>query len=473
MIDLELIRTKPEWVHEQLRKLNDDDAHKHVDAVVALDAERRQLITRGQQFKEARNVFSKGAGKLRGDKNLGDAVKIAAAAAVSAAVAGGDVDKARAYLDAPHTAPAARETDVQQAFDTLFGTLKAFNTQIDEIDERLREVEAQLETHLLWIPNMPHETTPVGASEAENIPHPPEGEFRQFDFSPKAHWDLGPELDIIDFERGVKIAGSRFYIIKKNGAKLYRAMINFLLDHHAGRGYEEVYLPFMVKEEALYGSAQFPKFTDVVYKDTDAELYMVPTAEVPLTNMYAGEILDENALPLKYAAHTPCFRREKMSAGRDVRGIKRVHQFEKVELYKFTAPETSYDEMEEMVQTVESALRQLKIPFRRLEIVTGDLGFAAAKKFDLEVYAPGCDEWLEVSSVSNTEDFQARRANIRYRPADGSKPRYVHTLNGSGLGMTRTLIAVMETYQQTDGSIKVPDVLIPYMGGVEVIEPQK
>lgn len=473
MIDIELIRTQPEWVHEQLRKLNDEEAHKHVDAVVTLDAERRQLITRAQQFKEARNNFSKGAGKLRGDKTLNDAAKIAAAVAVAEAVAHGDVDRAKAYLEAPASVPPAAETDIQEAFDTLFSTLKAFNTQIDELDERLREVEAQLETHMLWIPNMPHKSTPVGASEAENIPHPAQGERQPLAFTAKPHWDLGPELDILDFERGAKIAGSRFYIIKKNGARLYRAMINFLLDHHTQRGYEEVYLPFMVKESALYGSAQFPKFTDVVYKDTDAELFMVPTAEVPLTNMYANELLEEAALPLKYAAHTPCFRREKMSAGRDVRGIKRVHQFEKVELYKFAAPETSYDDMEEMVQTVESALRLLQIPFRRLEIVTGDLGFAATKKFDLEVYAPGCDEWLEVSSVSNTEEFQARRANIRYRPADGSKPRYVHTLNGSGLGMTRTLIAVMENYQQADGSICVPEVLIPYMGGIEVIEPKK
>lgn len=473
MIDIELIRNKPGWVREQLRKLNDEASIKHVDAVLELDVERRELITRVQTFKEARNVFSKGAGRLRGDKNLNDADKIAAAVAVATAVEGGEVEKAKHLLENPTEAAATSETDMQVAFDNLFAMLKNFNTQIDELDEKIRDVEARLETHMLWIPNMPHESTPVGMSDEENKPHPEQGTRHAFPFTPKAHWDLGVDLEILDLERGVKIAGSRFYIIRKNGARLYRALINFLLDQHTSRGYEEVYLPFMVKEAALYGSAQFPKFTDVVYKDADAELFMVPTAEVPLTNMYADEILAEAGLPLKYAAHTPCFRKEKMSAGKDVRGIKRVHQFEKVELYKFAHPDNSYDEMEEMMQTVENAVRLLEIPFRRLEIVTGDLGFAATKKFDLEMYAPGCEEWLEVSSVSNTEDFQARRANIRYRPTDGGKPRYVHTLNGSGLGMIRTLIAVMENYQQADGSIRIPSVLIPYMGGVEVIEPKK
>lgn len=471
MIDIELIRNKPDWVREQLRKLNDEEALNRIDAVLELDKERRELITRVQAFKEARNTFSKGAGRLRGDKNLTESQKIAVAAAVATAVEKGDVETAKNVLENPTVAPTIGETDVQQAFDRLFSTLKNFNTQIDGLDERIHIVEAELETHMLWIPNMPHESTPVGMSDEENKPHPEQGEKRHFNFTPKPHWDLGAELEILDLERGVKIAGSRFYIIKKNGARLYRALINFLLDQHTRHGYEEVYLPFMVKEEALYGAAQFPKFADVVYKDTDAELFMVPTAEVPLTNMYTGEILNEADLPLKYVAHTPCFRRERMSAGKDVRGIKRVHQFEKVELYKFARQENSYDEMEEMMQTVESAVRLLNIPFRRLEIVTGDLGFAATKKFDLEMYAPGCEEWLEVSSVSNTEDFQARRANIRYRPTDGGKPRFVHTLNGSGLGMTRTLIAVMENYQQADGSIRVPDVLIPYMGGIEVIEP--
>ncbi|MBN2305925.1 MAG: serine--tRNA ligase, partial [Anaerolineae bacterium] len=329
-----------------------------------------------------------------------------------------------------------------------------------------------LDEHMLWIPNMPHASTPVGRSEEENIIHPPQGEQRTFDFEPLPHWELGPALDMIDFERGVKISGTRFYLLKGMGARLYRAMIAWLLDVHTEQhGYTEIYPPFMVRAEAMYGSAQFPKFAENVYADLDAELYMLPTAEVALTNMHADEIMEEADLPLHYVSHTPCFRREKMGAGRDVRGIKRVHQFEKVELYKFTTPETSYDELETLTQAAENVCRMLGIPFRRIEMVTGDLGFAAAKKFDLEMWAPGCQEWLEVSSCSNTEDFQARRANIRYRPADGGRPRFVHTLNGSGLGMTRALIAVMENYQQQDGSIIVPDVLRPYMGGLEVIEP--
>jgi seryl-tRNA synthetase len=241
--------------------------------------------------------------------------------------------------------------------------------------------------------------------------------------------------------------------------------------HVEQHGFTEIYPPFMVHVDAMFGSAQFPKFRENVYFDTEADLYMLPTAEVALTNMHADEILEEEQLPLYYVSHTPCFRREKMSAGRDVRGIKRVHQFEKVEMYKFTTPERSYDELESMVQAAENVCRMLGIPFRRNEMCTGDLGFSASKKFDLEMWAPGCQEWLEVSSVSNTEAFQARRANIRYRPADGGRPRHVHTLNGSGLGMVRTLIAVMENYQQADGSIVIPDVLRPYVGGLDIIEP--
>ncbi|MBN1963396.1 MAG: serine--tRNA ligase, partial [Anaerolineae bacterium] len=323
-----------------------------------------------------------------------------------------------------------------------------------------------------WIPNIPHDSTPVGMSEAENITWEPQGTPRTFDFTPLPHWELGPALDILDFERGVKLSGTRFYLLKGMGARLYRAMIAWLLDVHTTQhGYTEIYPPFMVREDAMFGSAQFPKFQDVVYFDEESGLYMLPTAEVALTNMHRDEIFEADQLPLYYVAHTPCFRREKMSAGRDVRGIKRVHQFEKVELYKFTTPETSYDELETLTQAAENVCRMLHIPFRRVEMVTGDLGFAAAKKFDIEMWAPGCQEWLEVSSCSNTADFQARRANVRYRPEPGAKPRFVHTLNGSGLGMARALIAVLENYQQKDGSVIVPDVLRPYMGGLEVIEP--
>ncbi len=312
-------------------------------------------------------------------------------------------------------------------------------------------------------------------SEENNIPWPPEGAFFEFDFTPKAHWDLGPELGIIDFERGVRLTGSRGYVLAGMGARLQRALISFFLDMARQKGFTEMYLPYLVREEMLYGAAQFPKFKDVVYYDADAELYLLPTAEVAITNLHRDEILDEAQLPLYYVGHTPCFRREKTSAGRDVRGIKRVHQFEKVEMYKFTTPETSYAELESLAEAASDICRALKLPFRRLEIVTGDLGFAASKKYDIEVYSPGCDEWLEVSSCSNDEDFQARRANIKYR-AEGHgetkvrpKTQFVHTLNGSGLATPRVIIAILENYQQADGSVIIPDVLRPYLGGAEVI----
>ena len=286
---------------------------------------------------------------------------------------------------------------------------------------------------------------------------------------PKPHWDLAPELDIIDFERGVKLAGTRAYILKGWGARLQRALINFFLDMAREKGFEEVYVPFFVNEPMMYGSAQFPKFRDVVYHDQDADIYMLPTAEVAITNMFRDEILSEDDLPMYFVGSTPCFRREKTSAGRDTRGIKRVHQFQKVEMYKFTTPETSYDELETLTEAAADLCRALKIPFRRLEIVTGDLGFSATKKYDIEMWAPGCEEWLEVSSCSNTEAFQARRANIKYRAEGQKKPQFVHTLNGSGLGLTRVIIAVMENYQQADGSVVIPEVLRPYLGGAEVI----
>ena len=345
----------------------------------------------------------------------------------------------------------------------------ALGTTVGALDEQVKAIDAELHEHMLWLPNLPHESVPVGLSEDETIPCEAHGAIPEFDFEPQAHWDLGPALGIIDFERGVKLAGTRFYILNGNGARLHRALTNFLLDYHHAHGRTEVYTPFMVKEEAMYGSAQFPKFKDVVYFDPDAELYLLPTAEVSVTNMYRDEILEEAALPLRYIAHTPCFRREKMSAGRDVRGIKRVHQFEKVEQYSFTTPEESYAELERIVGAAEELCGLLGLPYRRLEICTGDLGFAASKKYDVEVYAAGCQEWLEVSSCSNTEEFQARRTNIKYRPADGGKARFVHTLNGSGLALPRILIAILENNQQADGSIVIPEVLRPYLGGQDVI----
>ena len=326
---------------------------------------------------------------------------------------------------------------------------------------------------MLWLPNLPHASVPVAASEDDNRPWPPKGDFREFDAPPLPHWELGPALGIIDFERGVRIAGSRGYVLKGDGARLQQALINFFLDRARDAGYEQVYVPYMVPPEMLVGAGQLPKFADTVYQDVDAGRYMLPTSEVALTNLHRDEILDESELPLKYVAQSPCFRREHMSAGRDTRGIKRVHQFEKVEMYLFTKPEASYDALETLTESAEALCRALDLPFRRLEIVSGDLGFSASKKYDVEVYAPGCDEWLEVSSCSNTEAFQARRANIRFRREGVRRPLQVHTLNGSGLALPRVIIAILENNQQADGSVVLPEALVDYMGGQRVIKSRR
>ena len=470
MLDITLIREKPEWVKAQIEKLNDPGALERIDAIVALDQQRRAALTKVEALKANRNKLNKAFGIFRGSKTLTDPQRIATAVEVAAALADADIEAALALLEAPveHTDRPA-PGDANAAFAALQQSMGALGTTVGALDEQVKAIDAELHEHMLWLPNLPHESVPVGLSEDENVPCEAHGAIPQFDFAPQAHWDLGPALGIIDFERGVKLAGTRFYILNGNGARLHRALTNFLLDYHHAHGRTEVYTPFMVKEEAMYGSAQFPKFKDVVYFDPDAELYLLPTAEVSVTNMYRDEILEEAALPLRYIAHTPCFRREKMSAGRDVRGIKRVHQFEKVEQYSFTTPEESYAELERIVGAAEELCGLLGLPYRRLEICTGDLGFAASKKYDVEVYAAGCQEWLEVSSCSNTEEFQARRTNIKYRPADGGKARFVHTLNGSGLALPRILIAILENYQQADGSIVIPEVLRPYLGGQDVI----
>lgn len=474
MLDIALIREKPDWVKQQLHKLNDPNALTRIDTILALDQRRRALLVEAEAIKANRNKLNKQMGHFRGNKQFSPAQIIGGARAAIAALEANSIDGFLTALENPTPVPDSgiAAEDVQNAFDDLAAALRNFGSKINDLDAQIREVDAALEENMLWVPNMPHSSVPVGLSEEENVIHPVQGEMPEFDFTPLPHWELGPALGVIDFERGVKLAGTRFYILEGLGARLYRAMIAWLLDVHTTRhGYTEIYPPFMVQETMMYGSAQFPKFRDVVYFDQESQLFMLPTAEVALTNMLRDEILEEAQLPLYYAAHTPCFRREKMSAGRDVRGIKRVHQFEKVEMYKFTTPETSYDELEKLTQNAEAVCAMLKIPYRRNEMVTGDLGFAASKKFDIEMWAPGSQEWLEVSSCSNTEDFQARRANIRYRPVDGGKPRFVHTLNGSGLGMTRALIAVLENYQQADGTVVIPDVLRPYMGGQDIIKP--
>ena len=478
MLDINLIREKPDWVKQQIRKLNDLAAVERIDQILELDQNRRAFITEVEDFKAYRNKLSKSIGQLRGNKKLELATKLAIARALMAAFEADDYEKAVELFENP---PDASEVSADEATDTvfqatmndLFAQMKTLGGRISALDDKIREADEQLHDHMLWIPNLPHESVPVAESEDDNIAHPAKGQMRSYDFTPQPHWDLGPALGMIDFERGVKLGGTRFYILAGMGARLQRALINFLLDELVNVwGFEEMYVPLMVKEAAMYGSGQFPKFKDTSYRVEEAETYMLPTAEVAIANMLAGEILTESQLPLSYVGHTPCFRREKMSAGRDVRGIKRVHQFEKVEMFKFTTPEASYEALNGIIEIAENLCTKLKIPHRRLEIVTGDLGFTATKKFDIEMWSPGCEEWLEVSSCSNTEDFQARRANIKYRPAEGKSNRFIHMLNGSALGVPRTLIAIMENYQTADGCIRIPLVLQPYLGGIEVIEPQ-
>lgn len=467
MLDIALIREKPDWLKEQILKLNDPEAAARIDNIITVDKDRRSLLTEAEAIQAQRNRLNKAVGPLRGNKKLDDAKRYAIAQAATAAIKAGDYAQAEAFIT--FQAEPATDSAEASALDALTDALREMGDNYNALQEKIRVIEDELNTLMLWVPNIPHESVPVAMSEDDNIAWEPEGEFYTFDFEPKPHWELGPELGIIDFERGVKIAGTRSYILKGLGARLQRALAAFFLDMALEKGYEEVYVPFMLHEEMMYGSGQFPKFRDVVYMDQDAGIYMLPTAEVAIANMHRDEILNEDQLPLYYVGHTPCFRREKTSAGRDTRGIKRVHQFQKVEMFKFTTPETSYEELESLTEAACDLARALKIPFRRLEIVTGDLGFTATKKYDVELWAPGSQEWLEVSSCSNTEDFQARRANIRYRKEGEKRLQFVHTLNGSGLALPRTVIAILENYQQADGSVKVPEVLIPYLGGQDLI----
>jgi seryl-tRNA synthetase len=423
MLDITLIRERPEYVREGIRKTGDDPAQ--VDAILALDAGRREILTEVEELRAERNRVSKEIGKLK--------------------------DKAE------------RNARIEE--------MRRVGDRIDALEEQLREVESDLESAMLWVPNLPHESVPYGPDDSYNVVVKAWGEIPEFDFEPVPHWDLGPELGIIDFERGVKLSGSRFYVLRGAGARLQRALIAWMLDVHTREhGYTEIYPPFMVKEQCFWGAGQLPKFGENIYHDCEEDFWFLPTAEVALTNLHRDEILEADDLPLYYVAYTPCFRREKMSAGRDVRGIKRGHQFDKVEMYKFTMPDTSYDELEAMVQNGLEICRRLEIPHRLVQMCTGDLAFTAAKKYDIELWAAGCQEWLEVSSLSNCEDFQARRANVRYRPEPGAKPRFVHTLNGSGLALPRVMIAIIENYQRADGSVVVPEVLRPWMGGIEVID---
>jgi len=472
MLDIERIREQPDWIKEQIQKLQDESALPRIDTILELDEKRRALRTEIETMQGKRNALNKANGRLRGNKKLTEGQKATLAASAAAAIKLNKLDEAVAIMQQQDEASDLGDASkgAKEEFDSLIAALRELGNRVDAGFNTIKELEAEIQQHMLWIPNMPHESVPYGENEEDNQAWQPEGAFYEFDFAPKAHWDLGPELDIIDFERGVKLSGTRFYILKGWGARLQRALINLFLDMAREKGFVELYVPHLVQEAMMIGSSQFPKFRDVVYEDPDADLYLLPTAEVAITNMHRDEILDEAQLPLYYVAQTPCFRREKASAGKDTRGIKRVHQFEKVELYKFTTPQTSYEELESLTEAAADVCRALKLPFRRLEISTGDLGFSATKKYDLEVWSPGCEEWLEVSSCSNTEDFQARRAMIRYYPQGTNKSRYVHTLNGSALGMTRVIIAIMENYQNADGSMTIPQVLRPYLGGAQKIE---
>ncbi len=390
-----------------------------------------------------------------------------------------DLDERRRSMLSDIEALRARRNNVSKEIPTikdkeekqrLIVEMRQVGDRIKELEAALQPVQERLDQALLEVPNLPDPSVPVGPDESHNVVVRTVGEIPSYDFEPIPHWELGEALDIIDFERGVKLSGTRFYVLKGMGARLQRALIAWMIDVHVDEhGYSEIYPPYMVRRECLVGTGQLPKFAENLYVDTEDDLWFIPTAEVPVTNLYRDEILPEERLPIFHVAYTACFRREKMSAGRDTRGIKRGHQFDKVEMVKFVHPETSMDELYKLIDNAEDICRKLELPYRVVQMCTGDLSFSAAAKYDLELWAAGSQEWLEVSSCSNFKDFQARRANIRYRPAEGGRPEFVHTLNGSGLALPRLMIAIIENYQQKDGSIVVPEALRPYMGGVEAI----
>lgn len=355
-----------------------------------------------------------------------------------------------------------------QNVEGLIAEMKTVSERIKEIEGILKGIEDKTRTFLLNLPNIPHETVPVGKDESQNIEVRRWGKVRDFDFKPLNHWDIAEPLDIIDFDRASKIAGSRFSIMKGAGARLERALINFMLDLNTSKGYKEVFPPILVNRDSMTGTGQLPKFADELFRTVDPELYLVPTAEVPITNIHRDEILEESQLPIYYTAYTPCFRREAGSYGKDVRGLIRQHQFNKVELVKFVKPEDSYNELESLTGDAEDILQRLELPYRVVVLCTGDLGFSAAKTYDIEVWLPGQQRFREISSCSNFEDFQARRANIRFRREGKRGTEFVHTLNGSGLAIGRTVVAILENYQQKDGSVIIPQVLRPYMG-IDVI----
>jgi seryl-tRNA synthetase len=425
MLDIRLIRDRSELVKAELAKLGFDAAL--VDVVLGVDQRRRQLIQEVESLRARRTEVSKTVGRTKGTDR-----------------------------------------------DELVADMREVGSRISLLEKELAAAEDEFTQQLLELPNLPDPSVRIGKDDSDNVVVRTVGELPRFDFTPLPHWELGPSLGVLDFDRGVKISGSRFYVLKGAGARLQRALIAWMLDLHTREhGYTEIAPPYIVKKECLYGAGQLPKFIDNIYHDAEDDLWMIGTAEIPITNLHRDEILEPGTLPLSYVAFTPCFRREKMSAGRDVRGIKRGHQFDKVEMYKLVEPESSSAALEQILGHAEDVARGLGLPYRVVDICSGDLGFVAAKKYDLEIWAAGCGEWLEVSSCSNCTDFQARRAQIRFRRAAGAKPELVHTLNGSGLALPRVMIAVLENYQQADGSVVVPPVLRPYMGGLERLTPSR
>lgn len=417
MLDIKLIRENPEKVNELLKRRNPDLS---IDAVLAVDEERRQIQTQADELRAKRKNESQKIGMMKKNGENTDAI----------------------------------QEDVRKLGDEI----KALEEKQVGLDEKQRNL-------LLYTPNIPDETTPIGASDADNVEVSKWGEPTKFDFEFKAHWDLCEEKNLVDFERGVKISQSRFTLYRGKGAKLERAVINFFLDEHTEhQGYEEILPPFMCNSATMTGTGQLPKFKEDMYKCVDEDLYLIPTAEVPVTNIYQNEILSEDDLPKYMTAYTPCFRREAGSAGKDTRGLIRVHQFNKVEMVKLCTPETSKDEHEKLTEDAEEMLKKLNLPFRRVALSTGDIGFSANKCWDLEVWMPSYNAYKEISSCSNFGDYQARRANIRYKEKATGKTRFVHTINGSGLAVGRTVAAIIENFQQADGTIIVPEVLRKYTG---------
>ena len=419
MLDIKRIRENPEWVKQRLATRSRGDEAR-IAEILALDERRRQLATESDQLKAERNKVSKEIGMAK-----------------------------------------SKGLDTNAAMSAM----KQVGDKIAALDQQIASIETQLKAAMLLIPNLPHESVPVGKDSADNPVVRMWGEKPVFGFAPKPHWEIGEKLGILDFPRATKISGSGFILYKGAGARLERALINFLLDLHTREhGYTEIFPPFLINRQAMIGTGQLPKFEEDMYRLRDDELYLAPTAEVPVSNVHREEILREDQLPIYYCAYTPCFRREAGAAGKETRGMIRVHQFDKVEMIKFCKPETSYDELEKMVANAERVLQLLGLHYRVVLLCTGDMGFSAAKTYDIEVWAPGQNAYLEVSSCSNCEDFQARRANIRFKGTDG-KNRFVHMLNGSGTALARLYVALLETYQQPDGSVKLPEILKPYLAG--------